>query len=148
MKSKEKAAPPRILMIEARYYEDISDMLADGAMKALKKARAEFERVEVPGALEIPAAVRMAAGTGRYDAYVALGCVLRGETSHYDIVSTESARGLTDLAIHYDLMIGNGILTCDTWEQAEERANPRRGNKGKDAAEAVLALLNLREELA
>ena len=132
-----------ILIVEARFYEDIADLLVDGAISALEEAGANYERLEVPGALEIPGAIKRASKSGRYDGYVALGCVLRGETSHYDIVAGESARALMDLTIQHDLAIGNGILTCDTRDQAMVRADPAQKNKGQDAVNAVLALLDI-----
>ncbi len=143
--------PPRVLVIESRFYTDISDLLLQGASGALMQAGASVDRISVPGALEIPAALRIVLeGTresGRhppYDAFVALGCVIRGETTHYDLVAGESARGLTDLGAQEGLAIGNGILTVETREQAIERADPARLNKGGGAALAALALLSLR----
>ena len=135
---------PHLLMVEARFYDAISDLLLAGASAALETAGASFDRVVVPGALEIPAAIRLAQDSGDYDAFVALGCVIRGETSHYDIVAGESARGITDLAVHRGALIGNGILTVDHRDQALVRADPKRKDKGGDAARAALALLELR----
>jgi len=133
----------RILIVEARFYADIADELVKGASAALEAAGAEFERLEVPGALEIPAAISFASqstqGPG-YDGYVALGCVIRGETTHYDYVCGESARGLQDLALWEGLAIGNGILTVENREQAWARASVEQKNKGRDAAEAALAM--------
>jgi len=136
----------RVLIVEARFYPEISDALYEGAMKALTGAGVATERVAVPGALEIPGAIRQAAG--RYDGFVALGCVIRGETYHFEIVSNESARGLMDLAIREGLCIGNGILTVENEEQALVRAAPDRGNKGGDAAQACLALIQLKSRIA
>jgi 6,7-dimethyl-8-ribityllumazine synthase len=139
--------PPRLLIVEARFYDDIADLLLTGATRALEQAGATFDRVTVPGALEIPAAIRLALDRGRYDAFVALGCVIRGETSHYDIVAGESARGLMELGVHHGALIGNGILTTDTGAQARVRAAPDRPDgkdKGGDAARAALALLQVR----
>jgi 6,7-dimethyl-8-ribityllumazine synthase len=122
-------------------------MLLAGATRALEQAGATFDRVTVPGALEVPAAIRLALDKGAYDAFVALGCVIRGQTSHYDIVAGESARGLMDLGVHHRALIGNGILTTDTGTQARVRANPERPegkDKGGDAARAALALLQVR----
>lgn len=133
---------PKVLIVEARYYEDISDALLAGAQAALERGGASFDRCAVPGALEIPAAIAFAAN--RYDAFVALGCVIRGETTHYDIVSNESARAIMDLTVRERLAIGNGILTCETEEQAWERAKPERLNKGGGAAEAALAMVAVR----
>ena len=141
-----------ILIVEARFYEHISDGLLDGAKAALEKAGATSDRVAVPGALEIPAAVLFAAkaseGAGKtYDGFVALGCVIRGETYHFEIVSNESARGLTDLALHHGLCIGNGILTVENEEQALVRAKRDGLDKGGDAARACLALIDLKARL-
>ncbi len=139
------AAPVRVLIVEARFYPDIADELARGAVAALEAAGAVHERISVPGAFEIPAAVALAAKSGRYDGYVALGCVIRGETSHYDYVCGESARGLAELARGEGLAIGYGILTCETRDQAWTRAAVEGGrNKGGDAAEACLAMIALR----
>lgn len=141
-----------ILIVEARFYEHISDGLLDGATAALEKAGATFDRIAVPGALEIPVAVLFAAkaseGAGKtYDGFVALGCVIRGETYHFEIVSNESARGLTDLALQHGLCIGNGILTVETEEQAMDRARRDGQDKGGDAARACLALIDLKSRL-
>jgi 6,7-dimethyl-8-ribityllumazine synthase len=141
-----------ILIVEARFYADISDALLDGAVAALEKAGAKFDRVTVPGALEIPAAIRFAAkaseGSGKtYDGFIALGCVIRGETYHFEVVSNESARGLTDLALHHGLCIGNGILTVENEEQAEVGAARDGQDKGGDAARACLALIDLKAHL-
>lgn len=141
-----------ILIVEARFYTDISDALLDGATAALEKGGAKFDRIAVPGALEISAAILFAAkaseGAGKsYDGFVALGCVIRGETYHFEIVSNESARGLTDLALHHSLCIGNGILTVETEEQARVRAARGELDKGGDAARACLALIDLKARL-
>ena len=137
------ADAPQILIVEARFYPDISDELARGAMAALEAVGAGHDRLEVPGAFEIPAAIRLASVSGDFDGYVALGCVIRGETSHYDYICTESARGLQDLATDRMLAIGYGILTCENRDQAWERAAVDRKNKGRDAAEACLAMIAL-----
>jgi 6,7-dimethyl-8-ribityllumazine synthase len=133
-----------ILILEARFYDHLSDMLAEGAMTTLKEAGASMERVQLPGALEIPPAIAMAAATGKYDGYVALGCVIRGETYHFDIVCNESARGIMELGTHRQLAIGNGILTVENEAQALERADPAKDNKGAGAANACLALIRLK----
>jgi len=135
-----------LLIVEARFYTDISDHLAAGAIAALEAAGASYERKAVPGALEIPPAIAMAADSEIYDGFIALGCVIRGETSHYDIVAGESARGLMNLGIEKQLCIGNGILTCDTREQAVCRADPAQKNKGADAAHAALELIDIWRE--
>ncbi|MEX2649516.1 MAG: 6,7-dimethyl-8-ribityllumazine synthase [Alphaproteobacteria bacterium] len=141
------AKGPRVLVIEARFYPDIADGLAAGAGAVLKAAGAGFDRVEVPGALELPAAVAMAIEGGRYDGYVVLGCVIRGETSHYDLVCNEAARGVNELALRHQAAIGFGVLTCDNGEQARRRADPKGKNKGGEAARACLAMIELRESL-
>lgn len=142
---------PHIMVVEARFYEDLADELVRGALAALERAGATVERFAVPGAFEIPAAIRFAvdAGQGRrpFDGYVALGCVIRGETTHYDYVCEESARGLQDLALKFALPIGYGILTVENEEQAWERARVERGNKGGAAAEACLAMIALKRKL-
>ena len=144
---------PHILIVESRFYGDIADELRRGAQAQLEKAGASHDTVEVPGAFEVPAAIRMAirsmdffAGRRRFDGYVALGCVIRGETSHYDYVCGESARKLQDLAISYTLALGYGILTCDTREQAWERAQVGGRNKGGEAAQACLSMIDLKRQ--
>jgi len=129
----------RILIVESRYYADIADALISGAEREIAKNGATSERVVVPGAFEIPGAVALAAD--HYDGFVALGCVIRGETTHYDYVCGESARGLMDLAIRNKLAIGYGIVTVDNMEQAKARAYTDRGDKGGDAAHACLAMV-------
>jgi 6,7-dimethyl-8-ribityllumazine synthase len=141
-----------ILIVEARFYAHISDMLLDGATSAIEKAGAHFERMAVPGALEIPTAIALAAKSGEhggksYDGYIALGCVIRGETYHFEIVASESARGLLDLGINNGLCIGNGILTVENEHQALARAAVDDGDKGGDAARACLALVHIRNRL-
>jgi 6,7-dimethyl-8-ribityllumazine synthase len=131
----------RILIVESRYYAEIADALIAGAEREIARNGAVSERIVVPGAFEIPGAIALAAG--RYDGFVALGCVIRGETTHYDYVCGESARGLMDLAVHRKLAIGYGIVTVDTKEQAEARAFTDRGDKGGDAAHACLAMIAL-----
>ena len=145
---------PHIMVVEARFYEDISDALFEGAERALKKAGATFERFAVPGALEIPGAIRLAIEAQRegklkkpFDGFLALGCVIRGETSHYDTVCNESARGLNELAIKNAVCIGNGILTVENDDQAWARARMKEKDKGGGAAEAVLALVAIKRKL-
>jgi len=139
-----------IMIVEARFYEDIADELFEGAKEVLDAAGVTYERIKVPGVFEIPAAIsfgvhRRARGDApRIDGYIALGCVIRGQTSHYDIVAGESARGLTDLAIQHHLAVGNGILTVDSRDQAVVRANRSQKNKGRDAAKACLAMYELK----
>lgn len=144
---------PNALIIEARFYQDIADMLLKGATAELERRRFDVERVEVPGVLEIPPALAMAMSSSRrrdfaFDAYVLLGCVIRGETSHYDIVAGEGNRAVMDLAAGSRLAIGNGILTTETREQAVVRADPAQKNKGGDAAAAAVALVELRNALS
>ena len=135
------------LIVEARFYAGIADELLKGATEALKAAGAEWEVVTVPGALEIPGAIAFTLeGDEEYDGYIALGCVIRGETTHYEIVSGESARGLMDLTILERIAIGNGILTVENEQQAIVRADPNQGDKGGDAARAALAMFELREK--
>lgn len=143
----------RVLVVEARYYDTLADELLAGAEAAIEAAGAEAIVVTVPGALEIPAAIAIlieaAARAGHpYDAAVALGCVIRGETGHYDIVAGESARALMDLSVTLRLPLGNGILTVETQEQAEARARVAEMNKGGGAAEAALAVLALKRAAA
>lgn len=141
-----KGKKPHIALVEARFYERISDELAAGALDVLARAGATVERVAVPGALEIPAAIAiLAARRGRpIDGFVALGCVIRGETSHYDVVAGESSRALMDLAVQKRLAIGNGILTVENESQAWSRARRKEMNKGGGAAEACLAMVDLK----
>ncbi len=135
-----------LLIITSPYYQNIHEMLVEGAANAIEEAGASANLIAVPGALEIPAAIAMAMRSRHYAGYVALGCVLRGETSHYDIVANESARGLQQLALEHAAAIGNGILTCETMEQAIERAAPAQGNKGGDAANAALRMIALAQQ--
>ena len=128
-----------VLIVTGSFYTDIADMLEEGAVAALKKD-AHYTIIRVPGALEIPAVIARGAETGEFDAFVALGCVIRGETSHYETVCNESARGLMDLAVHYGLAIGNGILTTENMAQAVCRADPKQSNKGGEAAIAALTV--------
>ncbi len=129
----------RVLIVEARFYPQVSDALYDGAAQALDIAGVISERVEVPGAFEIPAAIKLA--SSYFDGFVALGCVIRGETYHFEIVARESARGLMELAVRDGFCIGNGILTVENEEQAMRRADRHQLDKGGDAARACLALM-------
>jgi 6,7-dimethyl-8-ribityllumazine synthase len=142
----------RILVVEARFYDDIADALLAGATRALEAAGCTFERISVPGSLEIPAAIAIAldAAVERgqpYDGVVALGCVIRGETIHFDIVSIQSARALIDLSVARLMPLGNGIITVNTEEQAWARARPEDGDKGGDAARTALAMVRLKRRL-
>ena len=137
----------RVLVVEARFYAHINDLLLAGARRTLEAAGAEIAHVVVPGALEIPPAVAMAQAAGRFDAYVALGCVIRGETTHYELVAGESCRGLMELGVRTGAAIGNGILTVENEQQALVRADPADQDKGGGAALAALRLLAWRETL-
>jgi len=143
-----------VLIVEARFYEDLADELARGAIAALEARGASYTRVSVPGVLEIPAAIKfaldaMAHGgqTRKFDGFVALGCVIRGETTHYDIVSNESARALMDLSVERSLALGNGIQTVENGAQAWARAKVDEKNKGGGAANACLDMLDLKRAL-
>ncbi len=135
-----------ILIVEARFYDHLNDMLVTGARAAIEAAGHTHDTVTVPGALEVPGAIALAADSGRYDAFVALGVVIRGETYHFEIVSNESARGIMALTLD-GLAIGNGILTTENEAQAIVRADPAQLDKGGGAALAALAMLALRERL-
>jgi len=137
----------RILIVEARFYDHLNDMLLAGARRAIEEAGHSHETVTVPGALEVPGALALAAETGRYDAYVAIGVVIRGETYHFEIVSNESARGIMALTMD-GIAIGNGILTTENEAQAVYRADPDQADKGGGAAKAALAMLDLRQKFA
>ena len=146
-------ADARILVVEARFYDDIADALLAGAKRALDEAGAKWDRLTVPGSLEIPAAIAMAveaaALRGRpYDGAVALGCVIRGDTIHFEIVSHESARGLMNFALAKAFPVGNGILTVDTESQAWARARIEEADKGGDAVRAALAMVRLKRRVA
>lgn len=132
-----------LLIVEARFYAHINDMLLDGVRSAIDAAGHTHETVTVPGALEIPAAIALASETGRYDAYVAVGVVIRGETYHFEVVSNESARAIMALSLD-GLAIGNGILTVENEAQALVRADKTLKDKGGEAAKAALAMLSLK----
>ncbi|MDR0253597.1 MAG: 6,7-dimethyl-8-ribityllumazine synthase [Brucellaceae bacterium] len=145
------AYPPHILIVEARFYDDLADALLEGAKAALEEAGATYEVVTVMGALEIPAAISFAldaeAGGGtEYDGYVALGTVIRGETYHFEIVANESSRALTDLSVAESIAIGNGILTVENDEQAWARAKRSEKDKGGFAVRAVLTMIDLQRK--
>jgi 6,7-dimethyl-8-ribityllumazine synthase len=137
------APAPRVLIVVAPFYRNIADGLIAGARAVLDAAGAKHETVEVPGALEVPVAIRLASGTGAWEGYVALGCVIRGETTHYETVCGDSSRGLMLLGVERGLAVGNGILTCETMAQAEVRADPGAMDKGGGAAVAALHLIAL-----
>jgi 6,7-dimethyl-8-ribityllumazine synthase len=151
---KEKAVGKgvRVLIVEARFYDAIADALLAGATKALQEARAAFDCISVPGALEIPTAIVLALDAAQrrrrpYDGVVALGCVIRGETIHFEIVSEQSARGLMELSVARKIPIGNGILTVENEAQAFARARIDEQDKGGDAARAALSLIGLKARL-
>lgn len=145
------ADSPRVLIVEARFYEEIGDAMKKGAVQALEKAGVAHDVISVPGAFEIPAAIHFAlrsmthGGGPHYDGFVALGCVIRGETTHYDYVCEESARALMDLSVDQGIALGYGIITVENGEQAWARADVNRKNKGGVAAEACLAMMALRQ---
>lgn len=142
----------RILIVEGRFYSELADALLAGATDAISAFGADYDIITVPGALEIPAVIAIAEDAGgkgvRYDGYVALGTVIRGETYHFEIVSNESSRGLMDLAVRKGLAIGNGIITVEDEEQAWARARPSDGDKGGGAARACLEVLSIRQRLS
>ncbi len=133
-----------VLIVEARFYEHLNDLLLAGARAAIEAAGHSHETITVPGALEVPGAIALASESGRYDAYVGIGVVIRGETYHFEIVAGESARGLMALSMD-GLAIGNGILTTENEAQALTRARPDEKDKGDEAAKAALAMLELRQ---
>lgn len=140
-------AQPHILIVEARFYEDLANEMVSGAIEAIEAKGGTYDRISVPGALEIPAALKFAhVGSDKhYDGYVALGVVIRGETTHYDYVCGESARALQDLAIKDLMAVGNGILTVEDHDQAWARADRARKNKGADAANAAMRMAELKQ---
>lgn len=133
------------LLVVAPYYKEITDQLVAGATAALAKAGRTAELLEVPGAFEIPGAIALASASERYDGFVALGCVIRGETTHYDYVCGECARGVQDLVLQDALAVGFGVLTTENMEQAQMRADVKQGDKGAEAANAALRLLEIRQ---
>ncbi len=144
---------PHIMIALSRYYEAVAEQLLAGALAVLEEAGASYELYEVPGAFEIPAAMATAirspefsGGRRRFDGYIALGCVIRGETTHYDYVCGECARGLQDLAVSHCLALGFGVLTTENMDQAMARADVNRGNKGADAANACLRMVEFKRQ--
>lgn len=143
----------RVVIVEARFYDDIQNALLQGAVAELDAAGVSYDVVSVPGALEVPAALAIALDAAKkngraYDGAIALGCVVRGDTFHFEIVATESARALMDLAVARSLPLGNGIITVDNDEQAWVRARPSEMDKGGDAARAVIAMMRIKRRLA
>lgn len=152
LKDQTDIAGARALIAEARFYDDIQDALLEGAITELKAAGMSYDVLTVPGALEIPAAIAIAIEAAEkagkpYDAAIALGCVIRGDTIHFEIVSNESSRGLMDLAVSKRFPLGNGILTVNTEAQAWARARASELNKGGDAARAAIAMLRIKRRL-
>ena len=137
----------KFLIVEARWYDHLNDLMIEGAIAALEEAGHKHEVLTVPGSLEIPAAIAMAAESGRYDGFIAIGVVIRGETYHFEIVSNESARGLMALSMD-GIAIGNGILTVENEAQALTRARPTEKNKGGEAARAALAMLEIAQSFS
>jgi len=144
---------PHIMIALSRYYEEVAEQLLAGALAVLEETGASYELYEVPGAFEIPAAMATAmrspefsGGRRRFDGYIALGCVIRGETTHYDYVCGECARGLQDLAVRHCLALGFGVLTTENMDQAMARADVNRGNKGADAANACLRMVEFKRQ--
>lgn len=135
-----------ILIINSRFYPEIAEELSKGAIGALKANGATYEEVDVPGAFEVPATIKFALAKKAYDGFVALGCVIRGETNHYDYVCGESARGLMELSIRENVAIGYGILTTETYEQAKIRADVKEGDKGGGAAQTCLRMIALKTQ--
>ena len=142
---------PCILIVEGRFYSEISDSLANGMIKEIEKANFTYERISVPGVFEIPTTIAMAIKSSaclaspRYVGYIASGCVIRGETDHYEHICREASRAIMSISIKYCVAIGFGILTCENWDQAMERANPEGKNKGGEAARACLRLTDCRK---
>ena len=138
----------KVLIVEARFYDDIHDALLEGAVEALKTAEVEYDVVTLDGALEIPALVKFAHQSANcaYDGYVCLGCVIRGETTHYDYVCAESCRGIMDLSITENIAISNGILTVEDKEQAMARADKNRKNKGGAVVKACLQMIDMKKK--
>ncbi len=149
-----RTGPGSVLIIETRFYEDIADELARGAIEELRGNQVDYEQIAVPGALEVPLALSLALANGfvgragLHRGCIALGCVIRGATSHYDIVARESAAGLNQLAVQHGVPIGSGIITCESVEQAWERAGVDGRNKGGDAARACLTLMRLEQHFS
>jgi 6,7-dimethyl-8-ribityllumazine synthase len=137
----------KILIISADFYQDISNMLLDGALNEIKKHDFDHEIIKISGALEIPAIVSMAIKSNQYSGFIALGCVIRGKTSHYDHICQEVMRGINKLAIKYHIAIGNSIITCETKDQAVERADINQKNKGGSAAKICFEMISIQRKL-
>lgn len=144
------ASPPKVLIVEARFYEDLAEQMFAGAAAVLDAHGVSYERCPVPGSFELPAAIAFAeddveAGVADYDGFVALGCVIKGETDHYEHICRETSRALMDLSVDRRIALGFGVLTCQTYEQAQERAAVDGQNKGADAANACVRMMALRQ---
>ena len=141
---------PHIMIIESPYYEEINNRMIESVLIEMEQAGATYERFEVPGSFELPGAIRMAIGVDpdRFDGYVALGCVIRGETSHYDYVCEESARGLNNLVLEHGIAVGYGVLTTENREQAMARSSRDQHDRGGAAARACLAMIDLKRKLS
>jgi len=137
----------KVLIIQSRFYPDISDEIFKGVQLALKKKKVNFDSISVPGSLEIPAALNFAVHRSRYDGYIVLGCVIRGKTNHYDLVCQESIRGVMNLVCQHKLALGVGIITAENRKQALERASVKKGNKGGQAAETCLQMVKIKNSL-
>ena len=144
---------PHVLIVEARFYEDIADRMMDSVLEEIEAAGATYERFQVPGTFELPGAIKMAirsmdffSARRRFDGYIALGCVIRGETTHYDYVCQESARGLNDLILQYSIALGYGVLTCENKDQALARASRDKHDRGGAAARACLAMIDIKRQ--
>jgi 6,7-dimethyl-8-ribityllumazine synthase len=139
---------PHLLIIRAPYYKAVVDGLTDGAERILREARATFEMVDIAGAYELPQAIRLAVrGTGRLDGFVALGCIVRGETDHYDFICRATMEGIMSVSLQFGLCVGTGLLTCDTLAQAEARSGRDGHNKGAEAAAAALLQISAARRL-
>lgn len=140
---------PQVLIIEADYYKDITDNMASGVITELDKAGVSYDRLTVPGAFEVPPVIAMDLSRDagpQYSGYIALGCVIRGETDHYDHICRETSRSLMDLSVNWGAALGFGILTCETMDQAIVRSDPKQKNKGHEVASACLRLMELKQQ--
>jgi len=136
----------KILIIQSTFYQNISNMLLDGALEKIKNSEYEYDVIKVPGVFEIPATIAMAETSRKYSGYITLGCVIRGETTHYYYVCQESARGINYLAMKFKTAIGYGVVTAENEDQAIDRADPSKKNKGSDAANACLEMMEIKNE--
>lgn len=137
----------KVLIVQAKFYEEIADQMTKAAIEKVMDAGLECEVIDVPGVFELPAAISMAIASEQFDAYIALGCVIRGETTHYDYVCNESARGLNDLALKHNVAIGYGVITAENRQQANVRADKNQKNVAGKAANAAIVMLQLKENM-